>query len=99
MSKLGSIITSAQPVATVLAHQRVCVCVGACVCVWVLQREETHLSPAGGVVRCHKLTVLVQKLVALCTPVLLDSLGCLRDETAHSSVLALQWDSAWPTLN
>ena len=42
-AELGSIITSALPAATVLTYQRVCVCVGACVCVWVLQREETHL--------------------------------------------------------
>jgi hypothetical protein len=31
-AELGSIITSALPVATVLIFQRVCVCVGACVC-------------------------------------------------------------------
>jgi hypothetical protein len=37
MSKLGSIITSALPVATVLICQRACTCV---VCVWVLQCEK-----------------------------------------------------------
>jgi hypothetical protein len=42
-AELGSIITSALPVATVLMCQRACVCVGACVCVRVLQREETRL--------------------------------------------------------
>jgi hypothetical protein len=42
-AELGSIIASALPVATLLTRQRVCVCVGACVCVWVLQREETYL--------------------------------------------------------
>jgi hypothetical protein len=31
MSKLGSIITSALPVATVLICQRACICVGVCV--------------------------------------------------------------------
>ena len=41
MSKLGSIITSALPVATMLICQRACICVG--VCVWVLQCEETCL--------------------------------------------------------
>jgi hypothetical protein len=40
MSKLGSIITSALPVATMLICQRACICVG--VCVWVLQCEETE---------------------------------------------------------
>jgi hypothetical protein len=43
MSKLGSIITSALPVATVLISQRACICVGVCVCVWILQCEETRL--------------------------------------------------------
>jgi hypothetical protein len=42
-AELSSIITSPLPVATVLTRQRVCVCVGACVCVWVSQREETYL--------------------------------------------------------
>jgi hypothetical protein len=42
-AELGSIITSALPVATLLTCQRVCVCVGAFVCVWVSQREETRL--------------------------------------------------------
>jgi hypothetical protein len=41
MSKLGSIITSALLVATMLICQRACICVG--VCVWVLQCEETCL--------------------------------------------------------
>jgi hypothetical protein len=40
---LGSIIATALPVATLLTRQRVCICVGAFVCVWVLQREETRL--------------------------------------------------------
>jgi hypothetical protein len=40
MSKLGSIIASALPVATVLICQRACICG---VCVWVLQCEETWL--------------------------------------------------------
>jgi hypothetical protein len=42
-AELGGIITSALPVATVSTHQRACVCVGAFVCVWVSQREETRL--------------------------------------------------------
>jgi hypothetical protein len=44
-AELGSIITSALPVATVLTRQRVSACVGVCVCVCVrvLQREETSL--------------------------------------------------------
>ena len=33
--ELSSIITSVLLVATLLTRQRVCVCVGACVCVWV----------------------------------------------------------------
>ena len=41
MSKLGSIITSALPVATMLMCQRACICVG--VCVRVLQCEEICL--------------------------------------------------------
>jgi hypothetical protein len=41
MRKLGSIITSVLPVATMLICQRACICVG--VCVWVLQCEETCL--------------------------------------------------------
>jgi hypothetical protein len=41
MSKLGSIITSALPVATMLICQRACISVG--VCVGVLQCEETCL--------------------------------------------------------
>jgi hypothetical protein len=42
-AELGSIITSALPVATLLTRQRVYVCVGAFVCVWVSQREGTRL--------------------------------------------------------
>jgi hypothetical protein len=39
-ARLGGVIVPALRVATVLTRQRVCVCAGACVCVWVLQHQE-----------------------------------------------------------
>jgi hypothetical protein len=80
-AELSSIITSALPVATVLTRQRVCVRAGACVCVWVQQREETHLHAVrvseylhGG----HPVRVVVARAL------LDDALLGLVDEQAHA---------------
>jgi hypothetical protein len=55
--KLGRIITSALPVATVLTRQRACVCVGACVCACgfcsVARLVFAHTGCVGGGVGTH----------------------------------------------
>jgi hypothetical protein len=81
MSNLGSIITSALPVATVLICQRACICVG--VCVWVLQCEETCL---------HALRfVSALRLSPVSLALLLQGFPRNASRT-HSVILCVRWD-------
>ena len=95
MSKLGSIITSVLPVATMLICQRACICVG--VCVWVLQCEETCLHALRFVSALRlspvSLALLLQGFPRKCVPNAQcdDVVNSVREMGIDCKLLVLAW--------